>query len=173
MHTMNNSEVSLPLLAQLDTGLNLNLNGEYALIRVSGADAKAFLHTQFTQDIAHLGDNDVRLGGYCSAKGRLYAIFYTYAEGEEVFLLMHHSVAETVIKRLRMFVLRMKATLDNVSAQYHISGFVGPNALANGVKHTASAFPSFAVVSARLKFSRANAPPTGVASPIVTSDGDR
>ena len=48
MHTMNNSEVSLPLLAQLDTGLNLNLNGEYALIRVSGADAKAFLHTQCT-----------------------------------------------------------------------------------------------------------------------------
>ena len=88
MHTMNNSEVSLPLLAQLDTGLNLNLNGEYALIRVSGADAKAFLHTQFTQDIAHLGDNDVRLGGYCSAKGRLYAIFYTCAEGEEVFLLL-------------------------------------------------------------------------------------
>ena len=105
MHTMNNSA----LRAQLETGLTLNLNGEYALIRVSGADAKAFLHTQFTQDIAHLADNEVRLGGYCSAKGRLYAIFYAYAEDETVFLLMHHSVAETVIKRLRMFVLRMKA----------------------------------------------------------------
>ena len=156
MHTMNNSEVSLPLLAQLDTGLNLNLNGEYALIRVSGADAKAFLHTQFTQDIAHLGDNDVRLGGYCSAKGRLYAIFYTYAEGEEVFLLMHHSVAETVIKRLRMFVLRMKATLDNVSAQYHISGFVGPNALANGVKQTADGVTHLGILPSVLDESNAH-----------------
>ena len=156
MHTMNNSEVSLPLLAQLDTGLNLNLNGEYALIRVSGADAKAFLHTQFTQDIAHLGDNDVRLGGYCSAKGRLYAIFYTYAEGEEVFLLMHHSVAETVIKRLRMFVLRMKATLDNVSAQYHISGFVGPNALANGVKQTADGVTRLGILPSVLDESNAH-----------------
>lgn len=133
MHTMNNSA----LRAQLETGLTLNLNGEYALIRVSGADAKAFLQTQFTQDIAHLADHEVRLGGYCSAKGRLYAIFYAYAEGEEVFLLMHHSVAETVVKRLRMFVLRMKAVLEDVSHQYHISGFVGQNALANGMKQTA------------------------------------
>ena len=156
MHTMNNSEVSLPLLAQLDAGLNLNLNGEYVLIRVSGVDAKAFLHTQFTQDIAHLGDNDVRLGGYCSAKGRLYAIFYTYAEGEEVFLLMHHSVAETVIKRLRMFVLRMKATLDNVSAQYHISGFVGPNALANGVKQTADGVTHLGILPSVLDESNAH-----------------
>ncbi len=132
MHTINNSDLS----AQWDAGLALNLNGEYALIRVSGADAKAFLHTQFTQDIAHLTDNEVRLGGYCSAKGRLYAIFYSYAEGDEVFLLMHHSVAETVIKRLRMFVLRMKATLENVSEQYDISGFIGQNALTNGVKQT-------------------------------------
>lgn len=132
MHTMNNSA----LRAQLETGLTLNLNGEYALIRVSGADAKAFLHTQFTQDIAHLTDDEVRLGGYCSAKGRLYAIFYAYAEGETVFLLMHHSVAETVIKRLRMFVLRMKAVLEDISDQYHISGFVGQNALVNGMKQT-------------------------------------
>ena len=159
MHTMNNSEVSLPLLAQLDAGLNLNLNGEYVLIRVSGADAKAFLHTQFTQDIAHLGDNDVRLGGYCSAKGRLYAIFYTYAEGEEVFLLMHHSVAETVIKRLRMFVLRMKATLDNVSAQYHISGFVGPNALANGVKQTGDGVTHLGILPSVLDESNAHSLP--------------
>ena len=133
MHTMNNSA----LRAQLETGLTLNLNGEYALIRISGADAKAFLHTQFTQDIAHLADDEVRLGGYCSAKGRLYAIFYAYSEGETVFLLMHHSVAETVVKRLRMFVLRMKVVLEDVSDQYHISGFTGQNALANGMKQTA------------------------------------
>lgn len=153
MHTMNNSD----WLEQLSTGLNLN--GEYALIRVSGADSRVFLHTQFTQDIAHLGDNDVRLGGYCSAKGRLYAIFYAYAEGKEVFLLMHHSVAEMVIKRLRMFVLRMKATLDNVSAQYHISGFIGQNALANGVKQAEDNVVRFGILPSILDESNTNSLP--------------
>lgn len=130
MQTTNYTDV----LAQFTAGTPLNLNGEYALIRASGADAKAFLHSQFTQDIVHLSEQEARLGGYCSAKGRLYAIFYIYAEGDEVFLLMHHSVAETVVKRLRMFVLRMKVVLENVSAQYDISGCVGTDALSHGVK---------------------------------------
>ena len=118
----------------LQTGLNLDLNGQLGLIRASGADARNFLHNQLSQDVLNLSADEVRLASYNSAKGRMYAIFHIWAEGETVYLLTHPSVIETVIKRLRMFVLRSKVTLENVSAEYDISGFVGAGALTNQVK---------------------------------------
>ena len=117
----------------LQTGLNLDLNGQLGLIRASGADARNFLHNQLSQDVLNLSADEVRLASYNSAKGRMYAIFHIWAEGETVYLLTHPSVIETVIKRLRMFVLRSKVTLENVSAEYDISGFVGADALTNQV----------------------------------------
>ena len=124
------------LLAQLNAGLHFNLSNDFGLIRATGEDARTFLHSQFTQDIIHLSDTDVRLGAYCSAKGRMYAIFYVWSHDDAIYLLMHRSVIETVIKRLRMFVLRAKVILENVSTQYAITGYVGQDALDNQVQQS-------------------------------------
>lgn len=112
-------------------GWHFDLNPSLALIRASGEDARAFLHGQLTQDIIHLNENQTSLAGYCSAKGRLYAIFNIWADGENVYLLTQRSVAKTVIKRLRMFVLRAKVVLEDISDQYDISAWVSSNALEN------------------------------------------
>ena len=45
----------------------------YGLLSVSGADARAFLHAQLTNDIAKLPPERAALAGWCSAKGRLLA----------------------------------------------------------------------------------------------------
>ncbi len=116
-------------LNTFSAGLTFDLNASLGLIRASGADAHSFLHSQLTQDVLKLGENDVRLAGYCSAKGRMYAMFYIWADGETVYLLTQRSVMETVLKRLRMFVLRAKVVLEDVSEQYVISGYVGADAL--------------------------------------------
>src|SRR5690606_1385013 len=57
------------------------------------------------------------LGAYCSAKGRMQAsmVFWSVIDddgGPCIRALVDASVAEGLIKRLRMFVLRAKATLS-------------------------------------------------------------
>ena len=123
-------------LHTFSAGLTFDLNANFGLIRASGADARSFLHSQLTQDVLNLGENDVRLASYCSAKGRMYAMFYIWADGETVHLLTQRSVMETALKRLRMFVLRAKVVLEDVSDQYLISGYVGADALAQQTRVT-------------------------------------
>jgi folate-binding Fe-S cluster repair protein YgfZ len=47
----------------------------YGLLRVSGEQAREFLHAQLTNDIANLPAGRAALAGWCSAKGRLLASF--------------------------------------------------------------------------------------------------
>ncbi len=47
----------------------------YGLLSVTGADARAFLHAQLTNDIENLPPERWALAGWCSAKGRLLASF--------------------------------------------------------------------------------------------------
>ena len=99
------------------------------VIRVSGVDARSFLHAQLTQDVETLSDNETRLAGYCSAKGRLYAIFQIFAVGETVYLITQRELIEPVVKRLRMFVLRAKVVLEDISNELQIQGVVSKTAL--------------------------------------------
>src|SRR5947207_12030921 len=46
-----------------------------ALISVSGDDATAFLHGQFTNDVEALAEGAAQWNGWCSPKGRLLATF--------------------------------------------------------------------------------------------------
>ena len=99
------------------------------VIRVSGVDARSFLHAQLTQDVETLSDNETRVAGYCSAKGRLYAIFQIFAVGEPVYLITQRELIEPVVKRLRMFVLRAKVVLEDISNELQIQGVVSKTAL--------------------------------------------
>lgn len=95
---------------------------DWRVIRASGADAVSFLHAQLTQDVSGLQAGDVRLAAYCNAKGRMQASMLIWREldagslGEAVFMLVHASVAEALVKRLRMFVLRAKVVLELTQA---------------------------------------------------------
>ena len=79
----------------------------WGLIRARGADAGKFLHSQMTNDFATLGASEVRLAGFCSAKGRLQASFVGWrAADADILLACDVSVLAATLKRLSMFVLR-------------------------------------------------------------------
>ena len=82
-----------------------------ALIEASGADAAAFLHAQFSNDVQGLTPDRSLLAGYCNAKGRLYALPRVWRSGDSWRLCLPAEVADTVSKRLRMFVLRSQVSL--------------------------------------------------------------
>src|SRR5262245_57493185 len=99
---------------------------EWALLRVHGADAATFLQGQLTQDVTGLQPGQARLGGYCSAKGRLLASFVVWQMGSDEFgLLCSADVATSARKRLSMYVLRARCRVDDASAQWSVHGAAG------------------------------------------------
>ena len=99
---------------------------DWGVIRAVGAEARQFLHGQLTQDVEHLGMEQARLAGFCSAKGRLLATFVLWRRGDdEVLLACSADVLAAVLKRLSMFVLRAKCKLSDASADVPLWGVAG------------------------------------------------
>jgi len=85
-----------------------------SFFEAKGADAKAFLQSQLTQDVNRLDQDKAALAGYCTAQGRLLAsmvLFPSSTEGS-ILVLVSADLQEALLKRLRMFVLRSKVTLE-------------------------------------------------------------
>jgi len=99
------------------------------VLRVAGADARAFLHGQLTNDIEHLPADRVRRAGWCTAKGRLLATLLVVPQADDFLLLLPRELVVSVMKRLRMFVLRAKATVDDDSERWEQFGLLGNGAL--------------------------------------------
>jgi len=87
----------------------------YGLLSVTGADARAFLHAQLTNDIEHLPADRWVLAGWCSAKGRLLASFLVIPSADGFLLQLARDLAAPVAKRLAMFVLRSKVKITDLS----------------------------------------------------------
>jgi len=85
------------------------------LLSCKGDEARAFLHAQLTSDVAGLAEGEARLGGWCSAKGRLLATFLVVPRGDEFLLQLPRELAAGVAKRLSMFILRARAKLADAS----------------------------------------------------------
>jgi len=106
--------------AQADGSARCVALPDYAVVAASGADALTFLHGQLTQDVTGLPADGARLAGYCTAKGRLLATLVLWkpaapadsqADAAQVYALARRDLADALIKRLSMFVLRAKAKL--------------------------------------------------------------
>jgi folate-binding protein YgfZ len=98
----------------------------WGVIRARGADAASFLHSQLTSDFTAMGMSEVRLAGFCSAKGRLQASFIAWkAAHDEILLACSRSVLPATLKRLTMFVLRSQCKLTDASDELSLQGLVG------------------------------------------------
>lgn len=89
----------------------------YGLIAVSGADAMTFLQGQLTNDVKQL-DQCAQFTGYCTAKGRLLALFYAFKINDIIYLQCPRPLIADLVKRLRMFVLRSKVVVEDASEQF-------------------------------------------------------
>ncbi len=98
----------------------------WGVLRALGPDATSFLQGQLTNDVASLTTSEVRLAGFCSAKGRLQASFLVWRAGpDELLLACSASVLAATLKRLSMFVLRAKCKLSDASAELALHGVAG------------------------------------------------
>lgn len=89
----------------------------FTVFSTMGADAITFLQSQITQDISLVSENRAALAAYCSPKGRVLGSFLVWKvpsdNNEPCFhFLMRSDIAEPILKRLRMYVLRAKVKLE-------------------------------------------------------------
>ena len=101
-----------------------------SLIEFSGEDAKSFLHNQLTSDVNHLEPASAQHSAWCTAKGRMLASFLLYRGGSAYRALLAANLQAATQKRLKMFVLRSKVVINDLSEGSEMIGLSGPNAAA-------------------------------------------
>ena len=102
----------------------------FGIIKVEGEEAESFLQNQFSNDIRFVNATQSQLSAYCSPKGRMLAGFLIFKFENAYFLRLPASILETTLKRLRMYVLRSKVTLEDASQQRVRFGIAGPESVA-------------------------------------------
>ena len=130
-----------PLVAARDSVVVCPLVG-LAVLTIAGPDAVNFLQGQLSCDVATLETGCWRYGSFNSPKGRMLANFVLWRRSAGgLGMLLPCDIAEAVSKRLRMYVLRSKVTIADVSADTQRVGIGGPDA-ENAVRAAFNAVPA-------------------------------
>ena len=85
------------------------------LLKVSGEDAESFLQNQLTNDIRNVNETTHQESAWCSPKGRIIANFRIFKRADSFLLDLSADLLEHVIKKLRMYVMMSKVTIEDVS----------------------------------------------------------
>ena len=97
----------------------------YGLISVHGEDAAGFLQAQLSNDINAVNETHSQLNGYCNPKGRLLATMRVFRRADSYYLCLPAVLVEPIMKRLQMYVLRAKVTLEDASDTFVHVGVSG------------------------------------------------
>jgi len=102
---------------------------DMAYIHATGDDAKSFLQGQLTNDIELITPQHSQLSGYCSPKGRVLALFRITQHCDGYRLHLPKCLLERTLKRLKMFVLMAKVTLEASGPESIRIGVAGSGAV--------------------------------------------
>ncbi|QEY26320.1 CAF17-like 4Fe-4S cluster assembly/insertion protein YgfZ [Neisseria zalophi] len=113
----------------------------FGIVRVTGDDRATFLHGQLSNDINNLPPNQACYATYNTPKGRVIANMLVLNRGEDLLLIMAADLVETVVKRLRMFVLRAKAVFEPLPS-YAAAGNLSDDTAPLAAEAPSLAFPA-------------------------------
>lgn len=87
----------------------------WGIIEVSGPEAFKFLHSQLTNSVENQPETEMRLAGFCTAKGRLSGSFFVIKKNDQAYLICKRDTIAALVKRLNMFKLRSKCEIFDAS----------------------------------------------------------
>lgn len=99
------------------------------LLQLSGADTLTFLQGQVTNDVKQLDGQIAHYSGYCNPKGRLLALFLAFAHHDHIHLQLPKELIASIAKRLKMYVMRSKVEIQDVSESIIKIGLNGARAI--------------------------------------------
>ncbi|MCS5566284.1 MAG: folate-binding protein [Methylococcales bacterium] len=97
----------------------------YSILSVSGEDSTNFLQGQTTCDIKSLTADRAIPGAICNPKGRALTNFLMFIRNGAFYLVLPKTLAPPVEKRLRMYVLRSRVKIEDVTNTLGFFGLSG------------------------------------------------
>lgn len=95
------------------------------VIQVTGEDAKNFLQSQLTNDIQKISLDQAQSSAWCNPKGRVIASLVVVKTPDSYLIILSADLIPFVLKRLQMYVMRAKVTLQDISNTTVHFGFSG------------------------------------------------
>ncbi len=111
------------------------------IMRIDGADARAFLQGQLSNDLRLLTPTASLLTSYNSPQGRVIALLRLLERDQQVLAIVPRQLIGKVIERLRKYVLRAKVVLSDVSEEFFVLGLIdfdASGAARHGLPHAGS-----------------------------------
>jgi len=118
---------SSELIATAKTNILCDLT-HLGLLEINGVDAVTFLQGQVTNDVKLLIGNNAHYTAYCNPKGRMLALFLAFTHYDHLHLQFNRQLLEPIMKRLKMYVMRSKVEIKDVSESIIKFGINGPQA---------------------------------------------
>jgi tRNA-modifying protein YgfZ len=117
----------------MTTGNNILCDlSHLGLLEISGTDAVTFLQGQVTNDVKLLATQEnvshAHYTAYCNPKGRMLALFLAFAHYDHLHLQLNRGLLEAIMKRLKMYVMRSKVEIKDVSESIIKFGINGAEA---------------------------------------------
>ncbi len=97
---------------------------QLAVIAVVGRDARSFLQGQLSNDLLGLERHPGMLAAACNRQGRVLAILRLAADGGDVLLVLHRSVAHTLVAQLSAYVMRADVKFEDRSRLLEVAGLL-------------------------------------------------
>lgn len=106
------------------------LEPETALVRVTGPDAGAWLHTQTTNDVNRLETAQGQASAVLDRKGRVQAFFTLHHWEDEYWLVTGRDQAARLIERLNAYLFLEEAEVHDASGDVAFVALQGPGSAA-------------------------------------------
>ncbi|MCB1886959.1 MAG: folate-binding protein YgfZ [Rhodocyclaceae bacterium] len=119
----------------------------WRLIRIRGEERITFLHNLVSNDVQKLATGALQWNSLNSPKGRMIASFLLWKEADSLMMALSADLHAQILKKLRMYVLRSKVTLEDASGEFSLIGLAGPKA-ADVLAHAACDLPAAAMTGA-------------------------
>jgi folate-binding protein YgfZ len=93
----------------------------YGVLAVRGPDSAKFLQGQLSADMEALAPRASTIAGFHNPQGRVVAVLAVARTSEEEFLAaLPRGLVESVVQRLRKFVLRARVRIEDVSTSVRV-----------------------------------------------------
>ncbi|HLM52486.1 MAG TPA: folate-binding protein [Pseudoxanthomonas sp.] len=100
---------------------------DHAVVSLSGADATAFAHAQFANDVARLAAGQWQWNAWLTPKGRVIATFALIKRSEtELLLIVPDYRDDSLALSLQRFVFRRKVRIETRADLYPSGTFAAP-----------------------------------------------
>ncbi|MGH8499794.1 MAG: YgfZ/GcvT domain-containing protein, partial [Methylococcales bacterium] len=95
---------------------------QFSCLIVTGQDAATFLQGQTTCDVLGLHNDRATPGAICNPKGRVLSTFLMLIRENGYRLILPETLAPAIEKKLRMYVLRSRVSIENRTNSIAIFG---------------------------------------------------